>query len=200
MRHSEPEKNIESELYSTEAFTSFSVDELRKELGIPDVLMQDVCEYLELHKHISITQRNGSVIKKIRATKLGFQTYKFETYIGKNETLVYQEYFKKSALETNLSVTRLNNEIIPQQFDTNKRLTKIAIWVAAASAIISLATFIKTLQPKDKELQQTLQKQSQALDSLKQNLHQTNALLNKLKTISYKDTVKTKAKQIDTTR
>lgn len=90
---------LQSELYSNEAFASESVDEIRNKLNISDVLMQDVCEYMELHNHIYITERlTTGIIKKIRATKLGFRAYKFEAYLEKNKTLAYQHSFKRWAL------------------------------------------------------------------------------------------------------
>ncbi len=70
---------LQSELYSNEAFASASVDDIRKELDISDILMQDVCEYMELQKHIDVSERlKTGIIQKIRATKLGFQAYKFK--------------------------------------------------------------------------------------------------------------------------
>jgi hypothetical protein len=94
---------LQSELYSNEGFTSVSVDEIRNELNISDVLMQDVCEYMVLHKHIEVTHRlTTGIIQKIRATKLGFRAYKFETYLEKNKTLVYQHKFKQSAFWNNI--------------------------------------------------------------------------------------------------
>lgn len=186
------DKILESELYNTAAFANFTIDELRTELNIPDVLLQDVCEYLEMHKHIEVTQRlNNSVIEKIRATKLGLKAFKFQTYLEKNETLIYQDKFKQSVLDTNNSVKELNDTTIPNQFNTNKGLTKTAIWVAAASALISLGTFLNSLRPQYKEIHTELQKTSQTLDSLRQNLDSINASLKNLKTISYKiDTTK----------
>lgn len=182
---------LQSELYSSEAFASASVDEIRNELNISDVLMQDVCEYMELHKHIDVTERlTTGIIKKIRATKLGFRAYKFETYPEKNETLIYQDKFKKSVLDTNLSVKELNDTTIPQQFEINKRLTKAAIWVAAASALISLGTFVYSILKQEPNLQPLIYKQQQTLDSLKQTIHLTNGLLNEIKTTSYSDTLK----------
>lgn len=90
---------LQSELYSNETFASASVDDIRKKLDISDVLMQDVCEYMEQHKHIDVTERlTTGIIQKIRATKLGFRAYKFETYLEKNKTLVYQRRFKTWAL------------------------------------------------------------------------------------------------------
>lgn len=94
---------LQSELYSNEAFDCASVDDIRNELNISDILMQDVCEYMELHKHIDVTERlTTGIIKKIRATKLGFRAYKFQTYLDKNRTLSYQHTFKKSALWNNI--------------------------------------------------------------------------------------------------
>jgi len=58
---------------------------------------------MEFHKHIDVSERlTTGIIKKIRATKLGFRAYKFETYLEKNKTLSYQHSFKKWALWNNI--------------------------------------------------------------------------------------------------
>lgn len=146
---------LQSELYSNEAFASASVDEIRKELDISDVLMQDVCEYMEARKHIDVTQRlTTGIIQKIRATKLGFQAYKFETYLAKNDTLIYQHRFRSSALWNNI-------------------LTPI---VAVLTLVISAVTLITQRQQSTEAQvkQEQFQRTIQTLDSSRRA--ETNAL------------------------
>lgn len=171
------DKILDSELYSTENFPSFSVDEIQRELKLSDVLMQDVCEYLELQKNIEVSKRlNKSIIKEIRATKLGFKAYKFEIYLAKNETLVYQDKFKKSVL-------------------WNNYLTPI---FAALTLVVSIVAFLNQCQQsselKIKTKTSQFRQQLQSMDNLKliqaDILHQP--LTNTQKSSKQIDTVKTK--------
>lgn len=175
-RHSEPTKNIQSELFSTHNFPDFSIDSLIKEIGISDEFMQNVCEYLSLHKHIEIRETfNKSVISKIRANESGYKAYKFETYLEKNETLDYQHKFKLSAF--------WNNVMTPV--------------IAGLAFVISLFTFIKdSFEHNEQSVsQQQFNQQLQSIDSLRKV--QTNALNQLLtKSVPY---IKDTSQQKDTT-
>ncbi len=173
VRHSEPSENIESELFSTRNFPEFVVKDLGNKLNISDELMQNVCEYLRLHKHIDITQRfNESVIVNIRANELGYKAYKFESYLEKNETLIYQYKFKKSAFWNNV-------------------LTPLAAGLAVIVSIVTLT--IQSQQSTELKIKsQEFQQQMKSLDSSRKI--QTDALQLLLRDAQKKDTLK-----IDTT-
>lgn len=135
-------KILESELYSTAAFVNFSIQDLNKELDISEVFLQDVCEYLEMQRHIEVTQiLNSSVIEKIRATKLGFHAYKFESYLAKNDTLIYQNRFRKSAL--------LNNILTP--------IVALMTLITSAVTLYTQSKQTTEAQVKQQQFQQTIQ-------------------------------------------
>lgn len=168
------EEILNSELFRTDAFISHSVKEIREELNLSDVLMQDICEYLALNTDIEIVQSTEKgIIQSIIPTKHGFQSYKFKIYLEKNNSFYNQKKFNSSAFFNNI-------------------LTPIIAFIAL---VVSIAGYFKNQSSQERSREQSSQPTEYKSKELPQSpkQHQTNLLnLKNEKNSSYIDTLKVK--------
>lgn len=92
------------QLFSNRVFFNLDLSELYKKLNITDVLLQEVCEYLELNNHIeSAGKTDKGVFQKIRFTSSGVTAYKTNYYLKENKKITDDRWIRRSTLFNNLT-------------------------------------------------------------------------------------------------
>jgi len=92
----------DGKLISNTFFPNLDLTGLDKKLNITDVLLQDVCEYLESNNHIeAATKTTKGIFEKIKFTKPGVTAYKSNFYLKENNKQSQLEELHKSTVSTN---------------------------------------------------------------------------------------------------
>ncbi|MBK6991916.1 MAG: hypothetical protein IPH34_08805 [Chitinophagaceae bacterium] len=90
------------QLFSNRFFFNLDLSGLHKKLNITDVLLQEVCEYLELNNHIeAATKTDKGIFEKIRFTAAGVTAYKTNHYLKENKRITDDKWIRRSTLINN---------------------------------------------------------------------------------------------------
>ncbi len=90
------------------------------------------------------------------------------------------EKLNSSVIETNISIKKMNDTVLPDNFRIQKKLTLASIIVSASSALFVLASIFVSIILSDSKTPKILQMQAQELDSLKQIQRQIDSSIQRL--------------------
>lgn len=142
------EEGQQGKLISDTLFFKFELTGLARKLNVTDILLQDVCEYLETNNHIESVVKNKGIFEAIRFTKPGVIAYKANFYLNENKKLEEGHWLKRSTL--------FNNWTTP--------------FIALAALLVAIATLIKDCNCG----QQQKTKASETQPVNKEMYHQSN--------------------------
>lgn len=112
----------QGKLFSNRFFFNLNLSGLDKKLDVDDILLQEVCEFLELNNHIEAAAKTDKgIFEKIRFTSADLTAYKTNYYLKENKKITDDHWLKRSAL--------FNNWTTP--------------FIAAAGFIVALVTFLR---------------------------------------------------------
>lgn len=91
-------------LFSNRFFFNLAISELINTLNISDIMLQEVCEFLELNNHIeAATKTDKGIFEKIRFTAAGVTAYKTNYYLKENKKITDDYWLNRSAKINNIA-------------------------------------------------------------------------------------------------